>query len=203
MAQSRKVRHKPGPALFVQDNCLSKGFHIGRIVRDDNCGDGQAAQRREQFLTELLAKHGVQRSKRLIQQKQTRLGKKCAGQGHPLALPTRKLGRECPFQSGQPQPCQQILRPLPLPCGDAPTATQPHKSHKTCKARTGIGHIVQYVQMREQGIILKHIAHVPLACRKAKPPGPVIKAVCPKPDKAGIRPAQSCQTVQCQALAGA
>ena len=91
---------------------------------------------------------------------------------------------------GDAQALQQIHGPGALLSVQAPGQ----------QARPGIGHVMQHAQMREQGVILEHVADAPPPGRHTDALLAVIQDVPVHHDAPGIGPDQTGKAMQGQAV---
>ncbi len=125
------------------------------IVGDEDGGDPGLVMHPAQPVAQLLAHLGVQGAERLVQQEHARLDGQGAGQGHALLLAAGQLGRIALAQALQLDQREQFLDPL----GDL-GLLRPLGGRADPQAE---GDVVGHGHVAEQGVVLEHHAHPPLA----------------------------------------
>ena len=160
-------------------------------MADDDGRDGERGKDLLYLAAQALAQQGVERGKGLVQQKERRTRAQGPCQRHTLLLPAGKVAGIQAGQMGDAQALQQIHGPGALLPGQAPGQ----------QARPGIGHVMQHAQMREQGVILEHVADAPPPGRHTDALPTVIEDVPVHHDAPGIGPHQTGKAMQGQGLA--
>ena len=138
------------------------------------------------------AQAGVQGGERLVQQHQLRLAGEGAGQGHPLLLPAGELVR-APLGHGgvQGDHLQQFGHPglhAAVPAGELAGVEAE-------------GDVLPDAQVREQGAVLRHVAHVALV--RGHPDAVAGHLGAVERDAAGVRVLKPGDQPQQRGLAGA
>ena len=102
--------------------------------------------------TQLQPELGVDGGEGLVQQQQLGIGSQGPGESHPLTLAAGQLVGEAAAQTGKADQLQQLLHPG-LDLGFGPVL------HLQAE-----GDVFEHGHIAEQGVILEHEAHSPLAC---------------------------------------
>ena len=123
-----------------------KGFQL--VVRDKQRRGACRFQDAAHLVRQALAQVYIQVGERFVQQQQLRLGRQRACQRHALLLSAGQCVGVVLVGAFQSYPLQHFGHAGgPFCCGQVGDAE---------------GHVVAHVQVREQGIVLKHHANAPL-----------------------------------------
>jgi len=109
---------------------------------------------------QVLAHARVERPERLVEEKHLRLDGEGAGQGHPLALAARELGRKPPREAVQLHELKEPVGPLRDRRGRRPVAPTAHPQAER--------NVLEDRHVPEQGVVLEHEPHLALARGKVR-----------------------------------
>ena len=117
-------------------------------MRDEERGQAEAALKAAYLQLHLFPELSIERAERFIKQQQARPEDGGASERHPLLLPARKLFWQALGHTAE----LDHLQGLPDPLGDLAFAHAPHGKR--------IADVTGNVQMRKQGVVLKHHADI-------------------------------------------
>ena len=160
-------------------------------MADDDGRDGECGKDLLYLAAQAFTQQRVERGKGLVQQKERRPCPQGPCQRYTLLLSAGEVARVQAGQMGDAQALQQIHGPDALLPVQAPGQ----------QARPGIGHVMQHAQMREQSVILEHVADAPPPGRHTDALLTVIQDVPVHHDAPGIGPDQPGKAMQGQGLA--
>jgi hypothetical protein len=125
-----------------------------------------------QLLAQCLAEHLIKGCEWLIEEQQPRLHSQGAGQGNPLLLSPGELPWQATLESLHAKELEEFCQ--------APGAYVAWQASKP--KRNILGHR----QMREEGIVLRHIPDAPLLRRHVVAPGTVVERLAIEKNAAGV-----------------
>ncbi len=163
---AHEVRHEPGrgpvievvgrvplldPPLAHDAHGVGHGEGLVLVVGHEERGRALGLEDPAHLEREALAQVAVQVGERLVEQQHPGARGDGAGEGHALLLAAGKLVRVLGPGAGQPDRGQQLGRALPAP--GAGEVAKPE------------GHVVEDVQVGEEGVVLEHDADAALLRR--------------------------------------
>ena len=124
-------------------NAIAEREGLGLVVRDVDRGRPELVEDAAEVVEEPIAQPAIERSERLVQQEDARLGSEGARECDPLLLAARQRSDGATLESGEPDELQELARPRGDSLGRVSAHPQPERD------------VPEDVAVREERVILE------------------------------------------------
>ena len=132
------------PAVAQDRHAVTERERLGLVVRDVERGHAELREERLEVVEKSVAESAVERSERLVEQEDARLGGERAGEGDALLFASRERRHGAVLESGEPDEVQR----LPDACRDLLRRVAAHAQAER--------DVATHVEVVEQGVVLEH-----------------------------------------------